>query len=126
MTNHHNRNGFTLLEVLIALTVTAIAMTAAFQVISSSSGSQRKLQDGTFARWVAETEMANMQLGLVKPAVGESSGETFMAGRTWHWQRVVTVAADPTLRRVHVAVSAEDTRETSATLTAFVLADRQK
>jgi len=27
---------------------------------------------------------------------------------------------------VHVAVSAEDTRETSATLTAFVLADRQK
>ena len=125
MSHQKAASGFTLLEVLIALVVIVIATTTAFQTISSSSQTQHKLQDGTFARWVAETEMASIQLGLVKPTVGQTHGTSPMAGRLWHWQRQVTVAADPTLRRVHIAVSAEQQEPPRATLTAFVLAQEK-
>lgn len=126
MTYRPEQHGFTLLEVLIALVVIAIAMTAAFQVVSSSSRSQLKLQDTTFARWVAETEMANIQLGLTPPAVGKTAGESPMAGRIWHWQRQITVAADPALRRAQITVRSENSSNPSASLVAFVLAPNQQ
>jgi len=123
MTSQFHRNGFTLLEVMVALVVIAIAMTAAFQVVSSSSRTLRKLQDGTYARWIAESEMANIQLGLATLAIGEESGEAHMAKRIWHWQRQITVAADPAMRRVLIAVSAKNTNEVSATLIAYMPAE---
>jgi len=118
-----NRNGFTLLEVLVALLVIAMTMTAAFQSVSSSSQTLSRLQESTFARWVAESEMANVQLGLVKPSVGLVSGNTLFGGRQWRWQRNITVAADPELRRVKIAVATADPRQPSATLVAFVPAN---
>jgi general secretion pathway protein I len=121
----HIRNGFTLLEVLVALLVIAMTMTAAFQSVSSSSRTLSRLQESTFARWIAESEMANVQLGLVKPSVGLVSGSTPFGGRQWQWQRSITVAADPELRRVKIAVATADPRQPSATLIAFVLANHR-
>ena len=123
MITTRHRNGFTLLEVLVALLVIAMTMTAAFQSVSSSSQTLSRLQENTFARWVAESEMTNVQLGLVKPSVGLVSGNTHFGGRQWQWQRSITVAADPELRRVKIAVATVDPRQPSATLVAFVLAN---
>lgn len=123
MIANSNPNGFTLLEVLVALLVIAMTMTAAFQSVSSSSQTLSRLQESTFARWVAESEMTNVQLGLVKPSVGLVSGSTHFGGRQWQWQRSISVAADPELRRVKIAVATAAPRQPSATLIAFVLAN---
>ena len=125
MISANNLKGFTLLEVLVALLVIAMTMTAASQSVSSSSRTLSRLQESTFARWVAESEMANIQLGLVKPTAGLASGETLLGGRQWQWQRSITVAADPELRRVKIAVATTDHHQPSSTLVAFVLAKPQ-
>lgn len=123
MNGYLPQRGFTLLEVLVALVIITLATTAAYQAMSSSAKTQQRLEDSTFSRWVAENEMASIQLGLTPPAVGETRGSSPMAGRLWNWRRQISVAADPALRRVKIIVSAEHSTGPEASLVAFVLAE---
>ena len=117
--------GFTLIEVLIALLIVALAMTAGYRAIASGSNNQRHLEQRTLAGWVAENEMVKLQLGSVQPHIGKTLGQQVMGGRTWLWQRSISVAADNALRRVSISVTAEGNDGPSATLVAFVAAGKQ-
>ena len=120
-----NADGFSLIEVLVALLIVAMSMTAAYKAIASSSSNQHHLKARTLASWVAENEMAKLQLGILKPTIGATSGQQRMAGQTWRWERHISVAADSTLRRVSLSVSADDKLNPSATLVAFITATKK-
>ncbi|MBL4621385.1 MAG: type II secretion system minor pseudopilin GspI [Immundisolibacteraceae bacterium] len=120
-----NFRGFTLIEVLIALLIVALAMTAGYRAIASGSNNQRHLEQRTLAGWVAENEMVKLQLGTVQPHIGITTGQQMMGGRNWLWQRVISVAADTALRRVSLSVTAEGNDGPSATLVAFVAAGKK-
>lgn len=100
--------GFSLLEVMIALAVLAIALAATVRAVGEQSRLQAVVRDAAIARWVASNVIAETRLSERFPATGEREGQTRMAGRMWRWRRVVSDTPDGDLRRIDVAVYAAD------------------
>lgn len=80
--------GFTLVEVMIAVMVLGIALGAIIQSIGRTTENVSYLRDRTLAHWVAMNKMAELQ-SLKKP-VSNSSGSESMADQDWHWAIKVT------------------------------------
>ena len=81
--------GFTLVEVLVALLVLAVAMTAWQLRISGQLDSASYLRDKTLAEWVALNQLQYLQLssrlGQSAPSTPRS-GTSKLADRLWYWQ----------------------------------------
>lgn len=112
--------GFTLLEVLVALAVLAIAMTAIIQAAAHSIASTHYLREQTFAGWVASNVVNSF---LLDPALWTAEklrkGDVEMTNRAWHWEARLSKTDDPGLRRLEVTVHAIKDSTISSTLTAF-------
>lgn len=102
--NHAQSTGFTLLEVLVALAVFAVAAIALMKVSESQLQLSNRLEEKTFAHWVALNMVSEMQANQDWPALGEQTGKVAMAGR--EWKVVVKTLATPVnrVRRIDVAV----------------------
>lgn len=96
--------GFTLLEVLVALAVVAIALTAAVTAVGQDARNVTLLRDRTLAHWVAMDRIAEAQLSDDWPGVGKREGDTVMAGQEWHWTFAVSATDDDDVRRLDVEV----------------------
>lgn len=75
--------GFTLLEVLVATAVFAIAALALLNAQNSQVTTDQRLEEKTFAHWVALNQLADMRLQHAFPDVGEGETTASMAGRDW-------------------------------------------
>ena len=111
--------GFTLIEVLIALAVVAIALLALARAASVQVGSFDALRERTLAGWVAANVLAEARLAGAMPATGSSDGRLQFGGRDWRWERDVKTTPTPAVRRIDIQVFAGDARAPSATLTGF-------
>lgn len=80
--------GFTLIEVLIAVAVLAIALIAVLRVINVAIGNSTYLQEKVIAHWVAEDVIANARVGLITvPAAGGlQTGQNTTLGQKLRWQ----------------------------------------
>lgn len=105
---HHA--GFTLVEILVAMAVLAIAVAAVVAAVSSNVGNAAYIQDRTLAHWVAMNKIAELQVAGDWPGVGTQSGESLMAARQWSWEVKVSSTEDPNVRRLDVAVFADEAR----------------
>ena len=95
--------GFTLIEVLVALAVVALALAALTRAGSTALNTQAELESRTLALWVAENRLAEIRLQrAVQPGVG--SGTTRLADRDWRWRSLVEAAPSGDLWRVEVVV----------------------
>jgi general secretion pathway protein I len=94
--------GFTLLEVLVALAVVAIALAAAVKAAGENAVNTAYLRDKTLAHWVAMNKVAELQLAATWPAPGVSHGQVSLARREWRWQAEVENTDDPSVRRLRV------------------------
>ncbi len=101
--------GFTLLEVMVALTVVALGMLAAFGTINQSTLNAVRLQDRTLANWIAMNRLTEMRVANSFPDTGSSDGDVEMAGLQWRWIADVSETQVEGLRRVDVSVSYADT-----------------
>lgn len=102
----HASRGFTLLEVMVALAVLAIALAALIKGVSANVGNQSYLRDRTLANWVAQNKIAEAQARQDYPAAGNSEGDMLLAEREWHWKMIVAATPDPNVRRLDVEVRA--------------------
>ena len=98
------QQGFTLLEVLVALTILAIALAAIIGAASNQALNTTHLRDKTFAHWVAMNKIAEMQMSAEWPAKGKVRGEQEMGLHEWHWVRTVTETPDGRVLQVDIAV----------------------
>ena len=113
--------GFTLLEVLVALAVVAIALGALVAAAGTHTRSGAAIQDRAFAHWVAMNRIAELQLSAETVALGRDRGSEHMAERTWHWRSTVAATDDPDVQRVTIEVRAAPNDESPvARLTAFL------
>jgi general secretion pathway protein I len=86
--NARNRDqGFTLLEVLIALAIIAIACMAIMKAVNDGVLVTTRLQNSAGSHWVAANVVANLRNGqLALPAVGSPlSGKQQLLNHTWRW-----------------------------------------
>jgi general secretion pathway protein I len=97
--------GFTLVEVLVALAILGVALTAALRASSAATDSAAEFRQRLLAGWVAENRLAEYSFGLW-PEVGEQEGVAEQAGARFRWAESVTATASPVFRRVDVRVYA--------------------
>lgn len=84
--NVRNARGFTLLEVLVALAVLALALAAGIKAAGSNIDNSAYLRDRTLAHWVAMNKLTEMQVFNKFPATGTTErGSLLLAGSEWYW-----------------------------------------
>ena len=88
-TNYRAR-GFTLIEVLIALTVVALSAGALLGAVTSSASNVIYLKEKTLAEWVALNRLTEIRMAVDMPGEGRRKGSTTMAGMRWEWEEEVT------------------------------------
>lgn len=96
--------GFTLLEVLVALALLALALTALVRLSGLEANATAHLRDATLAQWVASNALAETRLREPFPNVGRREGEMRMGTRRWRWRMQVQPTDDPAIRRMDVQV----------------------
>lgn len=96
--------GFTLVEVLIALVVLAIALAAVMRVIGQAIDTTASLRDHTIALTVAQNRLALHDLRADWPTPGRASGTQEQGGREWHWHEQVSSTQYQQLRRIEIEV----------------------
>lgn len=97
--------GFTLLEVLVALVVLALALLALTRTAASQVDNFVTLRERTLAGWLAQTVLAETRLGNPLPNPGHSNGQRRFAGRDWRWELDVQTTQAPTIRRLDVRIA---------------------
>jgi general secretion pathway protein I len=112
--------GFTLVEILVALAVLAIALTAAAHSLGSAADTTAALRERTLARWVAEDKLAELELRREWPALDTKEGDAEMGGRKFHWVQETGVTPVTRMRRVELSVLLPGAKVPLAHLTGFL------
>lgn len=112
--------GFTLLEVLVALAVTAFAIAALGKALSQGIVVAQGLPERSAARWVAHNRIVLRQAAGEWPALQVYRGSAEMGGREWHWEEQVSATEEPRLRRLTVKVGRTPDALSVATLEGFL------
>ena len=108
--------GFTLLEVLVALLVVAVGLTALVQSATRSLNDTTAIRERTFATWIGSNVITEYQV-TDQRSRGETSEDRDFAGRTWPGSIRVSAPANDLLRnrvrRIEVTVYAPHNPEQS-------------
>jgi general secretion pathway protein I len=99
-------HGLTLIEVLIALAIISIAMTAIIKATGDHIRSTVYLKRKTTAYWVAQQVLTEVCLGVIKvPDNGELSETSDMLGKSWYWHVNKEDTGNGNIEKVTVTVS---------------------
>lgn len=96
--------GFTLLEVLVAVTIVAIAMGALLSGFARYADQAGYVRQRTLATWVAHNRMNELILEPGWPSTGTKEDDFEMAGVEWRYRIEVRGTDDPELRRIDLRV----------------------
>ena len=99
--------GFTLIEVLIALGIVAIALAAGSQATMSLTRNAQRQSDLVLADLCAENELTKARLSRQMPAVGDSGSICLQAGISFNVTTSTIPTLNPNFRRVDVQVRDE-------------------
>ncbi len=102
--------GFTLLEVLVALAIVAIALGAGLRAAGVLTDNAARLADVVAAQWCAENELTALRISRVFPGVGEADFTCEQLGRSYPGQLVTRPTPNPNFRRVDAVVKDNDGR----------------
>ena len=119
------QSGFTLLEVMLAMAVFAIAGVALLGVADNNYRHISHLEEQMFANWVASNQLVAVSLDKTWPPKNNRKGKVEMAGRTWYWQQKVIKTNNKELRSIIMEVRLnEDDELVTASLMAFLAQDK--
>lgn len=125
---HARGRGFTLVEVMVALAVVAVALPALLVALSQQVDATAYLRDKSVAQLVAANKLVEIRLlararqSLLK---GRDSGVMEMADREWYWWIESKATDVPQFQRLQIDVASteEDEKQPLYTLVAFMGSD---
>jgi len=120
MRKEQRQDGFTLIEVMVALTIVALSLTAVAASMNQMIDAANTMRDRTYASWIAQNKITEMRLANVLPEVSSSSGDVEFAGSDWSWRAVVSETGIENFFRVDVSVSHAGSDYAERTVTGFI------
>jgi general secretion pathway protein I len=106
--------GFTLIEVMVALMVIAIALPALLGALYRQVDGSAYLREKSIAQWIASNKLTENRIQLARTGrlfSGTRSGVTEMAQRDWYWWLVSTKTEVEDFYRIEVRVAASEDAE---------------
>ncbi|MDQ6619941.1 MAG: type II secretion system minor pseudopilin GspI [Pseudomonadota bacterium] len=98
------RSGFTLVEILVALAIVAVALSAGMRAIAQATDGATLLKHRTLALWVAQNRLAAMQMSRPWPASGVDQGFAEQATVRLQWRQTIGDTPNPAFRRIEIVV----------------------
>ena len=96
--------GFTLIEVLLALSVFSLAGIALLSTADTHFTNLSILENQMYADWVAADQLVEVNLEQTWPPKNNKKGKVELAGREWHWLQKVIQTTDKEMRSVVIEV----------------------
>lgn len=100
----HQQTGFTLIEVLVALGIVAIALSAGLQATGAITRHAQRQSDMLLAQLCAENALVKVRLARQLPGVGDSTTACEQAGRNLTVAQSVRPTPNFNFRRVDAQV----------------------
>jgi len=111
---------FTLVEVMVALTIVAFSLTAIAASMNQMIDAANTMRERTYASWIAQNKIAELRLASDTPEVSSTSGEVDYANAQWSWRAVVSETGIESFYRVDVTVSHAGSEYIIRTVTGFI------
>jgi general secretion pathway protein I len=98
-------SGFTLVEILVALAILAVALAAGMRSVAQSTDGATLLKQRTLALWVAQNRLALAQLANPWPPLGVREGVALQARSGFVWRETVGGTPNPGFRKIDITVA---------------------
>ncbi len=108
-------DGFTLIEILVAVAILAVALAATTRAAAVATDGARETRARLLATWAAENRIAELRARHVFPSAGTTNFAAQEGNLALAVEETVSETPNPTLRRVDLAVA--DARDPARVLT---------
>jgi general secretion pathway protein I len=99
-----------LVEVLVALMIVALGLTALMVAVNGTARTSGFLRDKTLAQWIALNRLSEVRLNLVKFGQNTDTGELDFGNRKWHYDTRYFDTSIASMKRVVVRVYLGDAK----------------
>ena len=118
--SHRRARAFTLVEVMVALAIIALSLTAIAAKMSRMIDTSNSMRERTYASWIAQNKITELRLANVLPEVSTTSGDIDYANTNWRWRAVISESGIENLFRVDVEVFDTDGDAVIRKVTGFI------
>ena len=115
-----NNRGFTLIEVMVAIAIFAMAALAAVSAASGHLNSLSTIQQRTFAQYVAANRLTELNLTTTWPLKDNQRGSERQGGVEWQWRQQVVETVTPNVVAVTIEVTQGEQDYQWARLTQYI------
>lgn len=112
------QSGFTLIEVMVAVLIVAVALAALSQTLAVMTQQQSGLSERLYGSWVAQNRLIELQHSLGSEI--EKQIDVEMVGVTWQTDLTLDSTAIPGMMRATLEVKLKDSRHPAARLVTVV------
>lgn len=102
--------GFTLVEVLVALAIVAIALAAGLRAAGTLTNNAERLAAVSAAQWCADNVLVGLRLSGQLPGIGDADFDCEQLGRSFQGRLQTRPTPNPNFRRIDATVLDEDGR----------------
>lgn len=112
--------GFTLIEVMIALAIAAIALGGLTVAVSQMIAGSASMSQRTYASWIAQNRIAEVRLLNQIPEVDTTTSEVQYANLDWQLETTISETGVENLFRIDVEVTLVGEENPSGVVTGFI------
>jgi general secretion pathway protein I len=112
-------NGFTLIEMLVALAIFSLAALALLRLGGATATNSARLESQAIAQIVARNIAIETLTDPAPPAFGVSDGTAINGRRRWRWTRNVARSPEARIQQIEIRVDPEEGGPGRASLIVF-------
>jgi len=102
------QHGFTMIEVLVALVIVAVALAASIRAVGSVANTAAALHQRLLAGWSADSVLVDLRLAHSWPDLGTTRFECSQGDLMLMCSESVSSTPNPLFRRVEISVTHEE------------------